>query len=79
MYSVYVLKSLKNGKKYTGQTNCLERRLYQHNNEETKSNKVNAPFELVFVQECETRSESVIIEKYLKSGAGRDFIKYIVV
>ena len=77
MYFVYVIKSIKNGKKYTGQTNCLERRLFQHNNKETKSNKLNAPFELIFVQECENRSESMMLERYLKSGSGREFINSI--
>jgi putative endonuclease len=33
------------------------------------------PFELVYVDECSSRSEARTREKYLKSGIGREFLK----
>ena len=68
MYFVYVIKSVKSGQFYKGQTNNLVRRLHEHQIDKW------GPFDLIFVQICETRSEAVLLEKFLKSGSGRDFI-----
>ena len=74
MYYVYILKSLKDGNFYTGLTNNLDRRIYQHNkgDKSTISTLQRGPFILVFVQECSSRKEARELEKYLKSGAGRE-------
>ena len=74
MYFVYVLRSLKNGSFYKGMTTNLERRLFQHNKGLTSGNKSLKPFELLFVQICESSIEARILEKYLKSGVGREII-----
>ncbi len=78
MYYVYVLKSLNTGKFYKGQTSDLNDRLYRHFTGQSISTKSLLPLELIFVQICNTRSEAVLLEKYLKSGIGREFIKHIV-
>ena len=72
MYFVYVIKSLRNSQYYKGQTNDLVRRLKEHEIDRW------GPFDLVFVQICENRSESVNLEKYLKTGQGRKFIDLII-
>ena len=36
------------------------------------------PFDLVYFETYKTRSEAVAREKFLKSGAGREFIKEIL-
>ncbi|MDI6765995.1 MAG: GIY-YIG nuclease family protein [Bacteroidota bacterium] len=47
MYYVYILKSLKDGKKYIGLTNEIDRRLKQHNNGEVSSTKSRRPFFII--------------------------------
>jgi len=78
-YYTYVLRSKKDGKHYTGITNNLERRLRQHNDGDTAtpSTRNRGPFVLVYSEEADNRMEARIREKYLKSGAGREFIKKI--
>jgi putative endonuclease len=78
MCFVYVLKSLKNGRLYTGSTNDLERRLQEHNNGLSKYTKLTAPFELVYTEEYKTKSEAYRREIFLKTGKGRQVLKEIL-
>lgn len=68
-YFVYVIKSLKTGIFYKGQTNNLERRLWEHNADKY------GPHELVFVQVCDSRSGAMKLEKFFKTGKGREIIQ----
>jgi putative endonuclease len=79
MYYVYVLQSQKDKRKYTGQTEDLERRLKEHNNGNGlgRSTKNGRPWKLLYFEEFETRREAMRREKYLKSGAGRDELNRI--
>ena len=74
MYYVYVLQSIKDGRFYTGITDNLQRRFKQHNtgNNATPSTLNRGPFKLIFAQECKNRQEARALEKYLKSGSGRE-------
>ncbi|MBI5403672.1 MAG: GIY-YIG nuclease family protein [Ignavibacteriae bacterium] len=78
MYHVYVLKSLKDGKLYIGQTGNLEKRLLKHNSGMCKSTKSRLPLELIYKEEYNTRSEAIKREKELKFGKGRDFLNGII-
>jgi putative endonuclease len=77
MNFVYVLKSLKDDKRYVGLTNHLERRLHEHNSGKVKSTKYRAPFNLIYFEEFENRSEAAEREKLFKTGKGREFLKSI--
>lgn len=83
MYYVYLLISEKDERFYTGITNNIERRLNQHNigYSSTRSTKNRGPFKLVFAQECKDRLAARDLEKYLKSGIGREIraelLKYL--
>lgn len=79
-YFVYVLKSEKDRKNYTGITNDLMRRLDQHNRGSmaTPSTKNRGPFVLIYSEECHDRKSARTREKYLKSGSGREFLKAII-
>lgn len=74
MYTVYVLRSLKTGYRYIGQTTDLARRLTEHNLGMTKSIKFQLPFILEHSEEFTTRIEVVRREKFLKSGQGRQWL-----
>lgn len=75
MYYVYVLKSLKNQRHYTGSTDNLDRRLKEHNDGRSKYTKRTRPFVLVYKEECQTRVEAYRREMFFKTGKGREFVK----
>ena len=75
MYFVYVLRSLKRGKLYYGQTKDINSRLKQHNSGKTKSTRSGIPYLLVFYEICTTREKARLREKYFKSGIGWEYIK----
>jgi len=79
MYFVYVIKSKKDGKNYTGITKNLEKRLIQHNrsNKSTPSTMNRGPFVMIYNERVGDRIEARKREKYLKTGVGREFIKHI--
>jgi len=78
MYFVYVLKSRVDGRLYKGMTDNIEKRIYEHNIGKTKFTRPYIPWDLVFSKEFETREEAREYEKWLKSGAGREFLKDIL-
>lgn len=75
MFFVYILKSRRNGRFYTGSTNDVTRRLKEHNSGQSKYTKHTAPFELVYKEDYKTKSQAYRRELFLKSGKGRKFIK----
>jgi putative endonuclease len=77
MYYVYVIKSIKDGSYYKGRTENINRRLTEHNNGKTKSNRINKPFRLIHVELTDNLENAIKLEKYLKSGYGRELIKEI--
>ena len=75
MFIVYVLKSLKNNKRYIGQTSKdTLARLSEHNNGRSRWTKNNGPFKLIHAEEYFTRTEARIRENFLKSGQGRKWL-----
>ena len=75
MYYVYVLKSLRNNRFYTGSTNNLQRRLIEHNSGKSKYTKLTRPFQLIHTETYLTRKDAVRREMALKSGQGRQWLK----
>lgn len=75
MCCIYVLKSLRNNKRYVGSTKkSAEDRLKEHNYGSNRWTKQNRPFELVYKEEYSTATEARKRENFLKSGAGRKFL-----
>ena len=78
MSYVYVLKSLRNNKRYVGSTNLLpEERLKKHNYGSNIFTKRNGPFVLVYKEEYIDKTEARKRENFLKSGVGRKFLDEI--
>ncbi|MDO8559052.1 MAG: GIY-YIG nuclease family protein [bacterium] len=80
MYFVYVIKSEKDKKRYTGITDNLARRIKQHNSgsKATPSTKNRGPFTMIYFEKAENSMMARRREKYLKSGIGRAFLKNTV-
>jgi putative endonuclease len=73
-FYAYVLRSEKNGILYKGSTNNINYRLHHHNTGKSPYTSRHMPWELVIVEEFETRSEALRREKWYKSGVGREWI-----
>lgn len=71
MFTVYVLESKKDGRYYIGSTENLKQRLIRHNNGYSKYTKNKGPFEVVYKEDYNTRSEAKKREHYLKSLKSR--------
>ena len=66
-YFVYVLKSIEKSRYYIGHTSNLERRISDHNKGKTRSTKAYKPWELVYFEEFESRSDAYKREMEIKS------------
>ena len=74
-YFVYVLKSLVAKKSYVGMTDNLERRLGEHNAKRHVYTKRYVPWAIIYTEQYATLAEARTRERYLKSAAGRRFLK----
>ena len=73
MHFVYVLRSDKTTKPYTGFTNNLERRLAEHNhrNNEDWTGQFK-PWRIVAFVSCDTEATAVIVEAFFKNTSGKE-------
>ncbi len=72
MFHVYILRSSKTLRYYTGYCEDLSNRLDEHNSGENKSTKAGIPWQLVHSEVFSTKSEAIRKEHSIKSrGAGR--------
>ena len=74
-YTVYAIKSQKDGRIYVGMTSNLKRRIIEHNSKKTRSTKAYVPWVLFFTEICSDRQNARIREKYWKSGTGKEQLK----
>lgn len=74
MFFVYVLESENSGKYYIGQTNNLESRLDSHNRGYNRYTKPYRPWKLILCKSYTSRSESMKVEKKLKSLKKRELV-----
>lgn len=70
---VYILKSGRTTKSYTGYTVDLNRRLLEHNSKDNKGwTKQSAPWKLDAYLTVENEQTAKIVEAYFKSSAGKE-------
>ena len=78
MFFVYVLRSLRNRKRYVGYTGKnVEERLKEHNSGSNKYTSRNTPFQILYSETYLTKIEAIKRERFLKSGKGREFLDSI--
>lgn len=78
MYTVYVLKSLKDGRTYVGCTQNLENRIKEHNFGEVKSTKIRTPFILWYKEEFTDKYQAFKREQHFKTSWGRRHLRKIL-
>jgi putative endonuclease len=74
-YYIYVLRSLKDGKNYTGYTKNLKLRFEQHTNGEVESTMNRRPLVLIYFEGCLDQQDATHREKYLKTHYGKMYLK----
>jgi len=72
---LYVLESISSKIFYVGMTTNLENRLLEHNSGKSKFTKGHLPWKIVYYEQVNDFKEGRIREKYLKSNAGKSFLK----
>lgn len=71
-FTVYVLRSLKNGKRYVGFTGkTAQERLQDHLSGSNTWTRQNKPFTIIYTELYQVKKEAILREKFLKSGQGR--------
>jgi putative endonuclease len=80
MFQVYIIKSTKlDNKYYIGSAEDAKRRLnFQHNKGKVKSTKAYLPWEIIYTENFETRSEAVRRERQIKSYKGGEAFKRLI-
>lgn len=77
MFYVYLLEHIQDKTWYIGYTTNLKRRLSEHQNcngsRTTSLKKGN--YELIYYEAYLNKQDAIGREKYLKSGAGRKYVK----
>ncbi len=68
---VYILKSLKNNRTYTGSTDNIEKRLSEHQNGQVVSTRNRRPLKLIYSEKFNSINEARRQEQYYKSCSGR--------
>ncbi len=75
MYKAYALYSQKFNKHYYGYSANFEARLLSHNELGKDWTSRYRPWIVIHIKEFATKQEAMLYEKWMKSGAGRAFIK----
>lgn len=80
MWTIYALCNHEAGKIYIGQTNNLERRLFEHNLKRGDhfTANVKGEWKLIYREDCADKTKALMREKQLKSYQGRQFIKKLI-
>jgi putative endonuclease len=75
MFYAYVLKSIKTGTYYYGHTVDLDNRLKNHNQGKVRWTKPRRPWNLIYSEPFETKSEAYKRELFFKSIEGYRYLK----
>jgi len=68
MWYVYILQSEKDKKFYTGVTNDLQRRFWEHQRGKVFSTKNRRSLNLIYYEACINKEDAERREKYLKTA-----------
>ncbi len=75
MFITYILYSPKIRKFYTGHSLDLDRRFDEHNRGKTSFSASGMPWQIVFSKVCNSRTEAMKLEKFIKKRGAARFLK----
>ena len=77
-FCVYILYSYTTNKYYVGHTHDIEDRLFRHNAGRSKATKIGIPWELMYNEVWDTKSEAYQRELQIKSWKSRIMIEKLI-
>ncbi len=77
MYNAYILFSGKNKRYYTGSAEDVEIRLKKQNQGRVLSTKSGVPWNMVYSESFETRTEAIKKEFEIKSRGAKRFLEHL--
>jgi len=77
-YYTYILQSEKDDSFYIGTTSDVDRRLIEHNNGFSPYTSKKSPWKLVYVEKCESKTEAIKREKFLKKQRNKEFYRKLI-
>jgi putative endonuclease len=75
MITVYVLQSIKDNATYVGMAKDAFTRLVEHNNGKNRYTKGHLPWKIIYTENYPDWTTAREREKYLKSTAGKNWLK----
>ena len=78
MYYIYVLRSLRDNKLYTGYNSNLKQRFEEHTKGKIEVTKHRRPFILIYYEAFLNKQDVTAREKFLKTQWGRNFLRRIL-
>jgi putative endonuclease len=75
---VYILQSAKDDSYYIGYTEDLETRLKEHNEGSTRYTRHKRPWQLVYQEEFNSKTEAIKRERFLKKQKNREFYRKLI-
>lgn len=78
MFIVYIIKSKNFCRYYIGHTNDLKQRLIRHNSGKVKSTKFYRPWEIIYTERKENKSEAIRREMQIKSYKKGEAFKKLI-
>ncbi len=75
MEYVYVLRSLKDNRFYTGYTQDMKQRIEQHKLGKVGTTRNRRPLKVVYYEACMNQADALHREKYLKTTWGKRYLK----
>ena len=74
-FYVYVLRSQRDGRLYTGYSDNLRQRLRDHLDGHVEATRRRLPLELIYYEACRCQADATRRERYLKAAWGKRFLK----
>ena len=78
MFCVYILQSQQDRSYYVGQTDNIERRLEEHNRSKNIYTKGKAPWNLVYKEFYNTRSDAMQREIEIKRKKRKTYLEWLI-
>ncbi len=75
MFFVYILRSLKDGIHYYGYSSNLQKRIEEHNDGLSNFTNKHRPWEIIYFETFDNRSDAMKREKFFKSLPGFHWLK----
>ena len=78
MFFVYILRSKKSERYYTGHTSNIDKRLKEHNSGKVRSTKAYVPWEIIYSEKYESKSEAFQREMQIKKYKSGEAFKKLI-